>query len=245
MFFIILLFIIIVGGIAIFLSNANEDYTCDKPNLTIYDYHIHKMVGMKHYVNKEDLGVKMCYALAEDNNKYDQYAISIHRSDNGKVVGYIPAGNEELHKTLKYRGGKADGLYRIQRISQVYYAEAYLDYETKFFRFGKYRNPYITRTCKLLDVSISRKSFSQNGRVRCWLTTSGADMDYDYTVYAVDDDNNLIAYTDDNELQLFDYVQMHEDKVPCVCSTNENQIFVPLNYTEKTIEKKINEYIGK
>lgn len=206
-------------------------------------YYYHEMVGMKYHVSDDDLGVKEAYALAEENNQYDPYAISIHRDFTNKTVGYIPRGNEELHRNIKYRGGKAKAIYRIQRINQKYYAQVYIKVEYKVFRLGSVRQPYLSRTAKTFRIS-TIKGFS--GRLRCWLTTDNADyMDYNYSVNVIDENHNIIGYTDDNQLQLFDYVQMHGDMVPAACSVKHKELFVPLNYTEKTIEKKIKEYIGE
>jgi hypothetical protein len=98
-------------------------------------YYRHDMVGMYYRgITPENFGVYEGYAIAQKNNQYDPYAIAIYRSWDNKHVGYLPAGNAELHRILTYRGGKANAIFRIQGSRKRCYGDVYI--EEKYRKFG-------------------------------------------------------------------------------------------------------------
>lgn len=206
-------------------------------------YYYHEMVGMYYRgITPKDFGVYDGYAIPEPNNKYDPYAVAIYRKSDNKHVGYIPAGNEDLFRTLIYRDKQAEAIFKIQGIGQIYYGVVYIKEDYKLFRKGNIKNPYLSRMTKTFDII---PNGNIEGRIKCWLTTKWEKGEYDYTVTAVDENGTSIAHTDDNQLQLFDYVENKVDSVPACCSISDNKgiLLVPLNYTEKTINRKIEEFL--
>lgn len=209
-------------------------------------YYRHDMVGMYYRgITPENFGVYEGYAIAQKNNQYDPYAIAIYRSWDNKHVGYLPAGNAELHRILTYRGGKANAIFRIQGSRKRCYGDVYIEEKYKVFRVGNVLRPYLSRCVKNFPINIYS---NHEGRLKCYLTTKFSKDEYDYTVTAIDYNNVPIGGTDDNQLQLFDYINKKGDMVPACCYIapfqKEGSLFVPLNYTEKTINKKIEEFLN-
>lgn len=86
---------------------------------TDHGYGYSEMVGMRNLgVTSTDSGVYEGYAIAEMNNKYDKFAVGIHRSKDGKLVGYIPRdfrgeSNEGTHRAISAIGGKAKAVIKL------------------------------------------------------------------------------------------------------------------------------------
>lgn len=82
-------------------------------------YGYSEMVGMRNLgITSNDSGVYEGYAIAETNNKYDRFAVGIHRSKDGKLVGYIPRdfrgeSNEGTHRAISAIGGKAKAVIKL------------------------------------------------------------------------------------------------------------------------------------
>lgn len=210
------------------------------------DYHYYKMVGMYYRgITPNDFGVYNGYAVPEKNNKYDPYSIAIYRNCDNMHVGYLPAGNADLHRILTYRNGRANAIFRIQGSRERCYGDVYIEYKYKVFRAGNVLNPYLSRSVKIFPI-ITYDNY--NGKIKCHLTTKFAKDEYDYTVTAIDNNNTPIGRTDDNQLQLFDYVNVKGNISPACCYINSNQtegsLFVPLNYTEKTAKEKIEDFFN-
>lgn len=149
----ILLILIVIGGVFVFFmakkiksenekpiynqSNANVsnltasntvklDERLEKP---VGDYEWYNLIGMQYRgLNRRDYGIFEGKAIAETNNKYDKYAVGIHRADNGKLVGYIRKGeNKELHNYIMEHGGFVHASFRIWEREGNTYACAYVN----------------------------------------------------------------------------------------------------------------------
>ena len=240
----IVIILLIVASLS--TSNSNTPFYCDKPDVPD-DYHYYPMVGMRyHNLVRDDLGVHTCYAVPQEDNPYDPFAIAIYKAVDDKLVGYVPVGNEELHRILTYRGGMADAIYRIQRGENNFFAEVYIQFDYKVFREDGMFAPYLTRGVKQFKICVWG---NLSGKHRCTLTTIENDeSEYNYTVIGIDSDKNPFCSTDDNQLQLYDYVKSKGNNVPACFVADKNSnwgtLFVPLNYTEKNTLKKIEELMN-
>jgi hypothetical protein len=226
-------------------SDSNKVYNFNLPKIP-EGYYPYEMVGMYYRgITPEDFGVDYGFVAPEKDNKHDPYAIAVYRGSDYKHVGYLPAGNSTLHRILTYRGGRADAIFRIQGSSQYCYGDVYVEEKYKVFRTDNIKEPYRSQCVKLFCMD---SNDNHEGKMKCWLTTKYSKDEYDYTVTAVDEDNIPIGNTDDNQLQLFDYVNEQGDMIPACCEVTPGEdkvvIHVPLNYTEKTINKKIEEFLN-
>ena len=154
--------VILILGVVLNAITPNiklEDNTFSKPDdckTFHYDfpeipngYYYHEMVGMYYRgITSKDFGVYDGYAIPEEDNKYDPYAVAIYRKADNKHVGYTPSGNKDLFKTLQYRGGKANAIFKIQGNRQHIYGAVYIEENYKFFRVGNTKNPYLSKTTK-------------------------------------------------------------------------------------------------
>jgi|WetSurMetagenome_2_1015567.scaffolds.fasta_scaffold109652_1 hypothetical protein len=88
------------------------------------------IVGM-HYANVSlyEIGRFNGYAIAQTSNEYDPYAIAIF-NDNGKRIGYTPAGQNELHDYIIEEGGKVHAYGYLacnKNYHYKFYAEACIE----------------------------------------------------------------------------------------------------------------------
>lgn len=99
------------------------------------DYAYYELVGMKYRnLTANDLGIHSGYAFAEDDNEYDKYAVGIYRTDNNKLVAYIPKefqgrSNRELHRKITKLGGSTPAEFRIWERNGNIYGCAYIKEE--------------------------------------------------------------------------------------------------------------------
>ena len=92
-------------------NNSSEDHLPHPGE----GYVFYELVGMQYRsLSKEDYGIHNGIAVAETNNQYDKNAVSVRRSDNGKIVAYVPKEeNEYLHERITERGGTVPASFRI------------------------------------------------------------------------------------------------------------------------------------
>lgn len=55
-------------------------------------------------LSNRDMGLFYGYAMAESDNQYDKYAVSVY-NERGVLVGYAPDGNYSLHEYILKHGG--------------------------------------------------------------------------------------------------------------------------------------------
>ena len=208
-------------------------------------YYYHEMVGMYYRgISPKDFGVYDGYVIPEQNNPYDPFAIAVYRNSDGKHVGYLPAGESDLHRTLLYRGGRADAIFKIEGSSNMCYGTVYIKQIYKVFRDGDLKKPYKSKGVREFTIFAQE---GYNGKYKCVLSTDYAKDEYDYSVFMIDDYSNIIGTTDDNTLQLFDYVNNTNNKTAWCNITAETKsgiLYVPVNLTDKTIDIKMNEFIN-
>ena len=94
------------------------------------------LVGMQYlHLENKDYGVNHGVAVAETDNKYDKYAISIRYSANEKTVAYLPRENKQLHEYILSVGGQTSAAFKIwTRDGIKIYGLAYIEvkpYTTK------------------------------------------------------------------------------------------------------------------
>lgn len=209
------------------------------------DYRYFQMVGMYYRnLDKNDFGIFDCWAKAEEDNPYDPYAVAIYRISDGKHLGYIPAGDKELHRQIIYRGGLAKAIARIQGNFSYLNGTVYIKNEYKVFRKGGENMAYKTSATKEVPFS----SILLTGRHKCRLIIGDVADEFNYTVTVLNENGEFIGVTGDNEIRLFDYVNDKKEVAAACVITGEDGaglIFVPLNYTEKTSSRKIEEFINK
>ena len=78
-------------------------------------------------LSKKDVGTFKGKAVAEKNNKYDDYAIAIYTGSN-KHVGYAPAGDSILHSYILKKGGSVEAVGYINGNAECYWGEAYIEF---------------------------------------------------------------------------------------------------------------------
>lgn len=104
----------------------------DTPSYACYYY---ELVGMKYRgLNSSDMGIHDGYAIAENNNKHDKYAVGIYRKDNGKLIAYVPKdfqgkSNKVLHDELSAKGRAVEAHFRIWQRGENIYGCAYIGTE--------------------------------------------------------------------------------------------------------------------
>lgn len=213
-------------------------------------YSYYEMVGMYNIgIRPNDFGIYKGYAVAETNNPHDKHAVGIYRKGDNKLMGYVPRefrgeSNEMLHRKILYQGGVVDSVFKIQGSAQRCYGSVYIKEGCKIFRNGDTKSPYKSKTTKEFAFA-ANKEF--NGKYKCYLKIDNPKDEYDYTVSLFNESGELLGKTDNNELQLFDYVNENENNVLAWCWIDSNvkkyTLYVPLNLTEKAILRKLNDFL--
>lgn len=76
-------------------------------------YTYFSLVGMFYYLNENNFGKFNGYAVAETNNQYDKYAISIY-DESGRKIGHLPKGNKKTHTYIQSQGGQVHAYGYVQ-----------------------------------------------------------------------------------------------------------------------------------
>lgn len=148
----IFIILLVIAGIVICLIKAGINKACqednsrnnrqqvaqqeDKPQRLECPgngYTYYELVGMKfRKLTRNDIGIFDGYAFAEDDNEYDEYAVGIYRTDNSKLLAYVPKdfrgkSNKDLHEAIKKLGGSTHARFQIKEGSTgTLYGSAYI-----------------------------------------------------------------------------------------------------------------------
>lgn len=76
-------------------------------------YTYFSLVGMYYYLNENNFGKFNGYAVAETNNQYDKYAITIY-DESGHKIGHLPKGNKKVHSYIQSQGGQVHAYGYVQ-----------------------------------------------------------------------------------------------------------------------------------
>lgn len=77
-------------------------------------------------IRPKDVGVFHGKAIAEKDNKYDEYAISLYK--DGKRIGYTPAGSIAIHDYILLRGGTVDISGYINGRGSFFWGVVYIEF---------------------------------------------------------------------------------------------------------------------
>lgn len=114
MFWVILIIVAIIIVFAFsFSSGSNSGGANDKYYTSGYNVWLEKRKGFTKYqvvgmyyrkLKKSDMGEFEGYAKAEKYNTHDSFAVAIY-NNQGKHVGYLPAGNKYIHELILDNNG--------------------------------------------------------------------------------------------------------------------------------------------
>lgn len=79
-------------------------------------------------LSKSDVGTFDGKAIAETNNIYDNYAIAIY-GNYGKLLGYIPKGQKDIHQYILSKGGEARAVGYINGNKKFFWGKAYVEFD--------------------------------------------------------------------------------------------------------------------
>lgn len=134
LFLCIILFII--GGVCVIALNNKSDVTTKLPNYKSPTYNplkdggvisLHprkgytyfELTGLSYHLTKDNYGKFNGYAIAETDNKFDNYAVAIY-ADGEHKIGYIPKHNINLHSYIQQEGGKVHAYGYVQKTFNKY-----------------------------------------------------------------------------------------------------------------------------
>lgn len=100
-----------------------------------------------------DIGVFKGKAIAEKNNRYDDYAIAIYNSNN-KHIGYAPANNVFLHEYITMKGGCVDAYGYINGDGEEFWGDVYIEFDEVEYskKLPIEAKTYATPNLKMWDI---------------------------------------------------------------------------------------------
>ena len=135
MFFLWIILSIIVG-VGVIMLNNDSNVKTKLPNFKSPTYNPLKdggvislnprkgytrfeLTGLSYHLTKDNYGKFNGYAIAETDNKFDNYAVAIY-ADGEHKIGYIPKHNINLHSYIQQEGGKVHAYGYVQKTFNGY-----------------------------------------------------------------------------------------------------------------------------
>ena len=187
-------------------------------------------------LRKQDIGTFDGEAIAELNNIYDDHAVAIY-GNQGKMLGYIPAGQKDLHQYISKRG-RVRAVGYINGNRKCFWGEVYVkfDYnewaelipiEEKTYARANLRDHYMT----VSNHQMKRGTFSG--------TAKPLDIGSEpFPIGIYDDSGNKIGVVT-GEMKVYFTIKLKEEKgeVPVwgKLGNTGNYVYIPLLCGQKKI----------